>query len=83
MEYIFHYVDNFNVLGYPGTDECANDMATSIITMEELGARVEPDKNEEPNRCLLFLGVEVDTIQPEVRLPQEKLHHLHKQVAEW
>ena len=72
VEYKLHYVDDLIVLGHPGTDECANGMSTSISTMEELGAHVDPDKNEGPSTCLPFLGVEVDTIQLEVRLPLEK-----------
>ena len=47
VEYIFHYVDDFIVLEHPGTDECANGMATSISTMEELGAHIEPEKTKD------------------------------------
>ena len=44
VEYKFHYVDDLIMPGHLGTDECASGMSTSISTMEELGAHVEPDK---------------------------------------
>ena len=49
----------------------------------ELGFEMEPSKWEWPSRVLTFLGVEVDAIKMEVRLPQGKVGELRHLLALW
>lgn len=66
VESVFHYVDDFITLGRLGSDECATNLATPLqICMS--------DKCEGPATCLPFLGIEIDTVQLELRLPFDKL----------
>ena len=41
------------------------------------------EKLEGPTVCLIFLGIVIDTIAAELRLPQEKLRRLCQLVREW
>ena len=36
-----------------------------------------------PTTCLIFLGIQVDTVIGELRLPEEKLHRLRTLLQEW
>jgi hypothetical protein len=60
---VFHYVNDFIVLGCSGTEECVNNMGTNINAMEELGVPKEP---EGLNTYLPFLRIEISTIQLKV-----------------
>ena len=57
-----HYLDDFLLLG--------------PTICEELGLPVAPEKTESPCTALTFLGIEIDTVDCQLRLPQEKLWDL-------
>ena len=42
-----------------------------------------PHKRDDPTTCLIFLGIQVDTVTGELRLPEEKLHRLRTLLQEW
>ena len=47
------------------------------------GLPVEPDKDEGPATTITFLGMELDSVALEIRLPQEKLSQLKAVLASW
>ena len=49
----------------------------------ELGVPLAAHKCMGPSTCLVFLGIEIDTIAMEFRLPQEKLSKLEELLSEW
>ena len=51
-------------------------LETSLETFESLGVPVAPEKIEGPSTRIKFLGLEVDTVAMEVRLPDDKLNDL-------
>ena len=81
--HIFHYVDDFVIVGPPGSAKCGNDLELLMKTCSDLGVLVAEDKTEGPATCLTVLGVEIDTLAMELRLPQEKLDRLNGVLAEW
>ena len=70
-------------MGSPDSEECAHNLHLAVSTCEELGVPVAGHKCEGPSPCLTFLGIEVDTMAMELRLPQEKLQRLKLLVAKW
>ena len=78
-----HYLDDFLVLGPPGTPVCGEALATTLALCAELGFPVADDKTEGPATVLMFLGIEIDTIQQQVRLPEDKLGRLASTIASW
>ena len=48
-------------------------MARMASIAKELGLPIEEKKTEGPSTCITFLGIELDTVAMEMRLPQNKL----------
>ena len=48
-----------------------------------LGVPLALQKVEAPTTCLSFLGITLDTVNMEARLPEEKLQRIQLLVAEW
>ena len=80
---IIHYLDDFLLVGAPGSPECAESLAKLLEIFAELGLPVALDKLEGPVCQLPFLGFELDSILMEVRLPVEKLAALNMVVTSW
>ena len=80
---IYHYVDDFIMVGEPNSPECASALATTLQTFSSLGVPAEPNKCEGPATSLPILGIEIDTIQMQLRLPTDKLQSLSRSIREW
>ena len=77
--HIFHYVDDFVFVGPPRSPKCSRDLQLFMDTCSELGI----NKTEGPSTCLTILGIEIDTMAMELRLPQAKLARLAETVRSW
>ena len=80
---IEHYLDDFIILGPPQINACRRDLDTLLALCAELGVPLAGHKLEGPCTCLSFLGIEVDTVAGELRLPAEKLRRLKATLREW
>jgi len=81
--WIRHYIDDFVTVGGKGTDECQRTMAVFKETCQRLGLPLDANKEEGPNEVLTFLGIEIDSMKGEVRLPQDKLSELKALLRKW
>lgn len=83
IEYHLHYLDDFLLLGAPGSQQGAIflDIAMSIFHM--LGIPVAVHKTEGPAMVLAFLGILIDTAAFELRLPADKLARLQELMRTW
>ena len=52
-------------------------------TCTALGLPMAADKREGPTTCIIFLGIELDTVKLELRLPQHKLVRLKSLLQCW
>ena len=82
-KWIFHYIDDFITVGEPDSKECAQNMARMASIAKELGLPIEEKKTEGPSTCITFLGIELDTVAMEMRLPQNKLSQLQLVLEDW
>ena len=48
-----------------------------------LGVPMAPHKRDGRTTCLIFLGIQIDTVAGELRLPEEKLQRLRTLLREW
>ena len=80
---LLHYLDNFITIGPPDSEECAGNMEKFKKSCSELGVPVTEEKTVGPVTCLTFLGIEVDSEQLELRLPEEKLQRVKQAVEQW
>ena len=82
VQLIFHYIDDFAVVGRTER-ECARDMEKVNSMATVLGLPMEPSKTVGPANRMTFLGVEIDTCDMELRLPEEKLEELKRVLVPW
>eukprot|EP00731_Ephydatia_muelleri_P001265 Em0001g1265a len=80
---VIHYLDDYLVVGDPGSSECEVALNVSLQLCERLGVPIAEKKLQRPTTSLTFLGIELDTVSMELRLPQEKLHHLKDLIQGW
>ena len=80
---VWHYLDNFVVVGRPESVECYHFLETMKEVCGRLGVPLAVEKVEGPSSCLTFLGIEIDTVEGTLRLPKEKLDHLMELVEDW
>jgi hypothetical protein len=81
---VIHYVDDFLFIVEPGKMEEAQRMLAGAIALcAELGLPLAAEKTEGPVTCLTFLGIELDTIKLEARLPEQRLSELRRLMVEW
>ena len=80
---VFHYLDDFITLGPAGSSLCQKNLQGIISTCECTGTPLEVDKSQGPSPVLTFLGMELDTIKLEIRLPTDKLLCLKALLQHW
>ena len=83
ISYLGHYLDDFVTAGRPLSEECHTNLALLLELCDLLGFPMASDKREGPTTCLIFLGVELDTVKLELRLPTENLTRLKTILKKW
>ena len=77
---LLHYLDDF-IFVAESLDEAKKNMQILVTTFASLGVPLETSKLEGPARCLTFLGIELDTVTLQLRLPNDKLQCLKEALA--
>ena len=80
---VIHYLDDFLLADPPGSLQCARDLNTLLSSFSRLGVPVATQKLEGPTMCLIFLGIEIDTMALQLHLPQAKQVELRALVSTW
>lgn len=73
--FVDHYLEDYVTVGAPGTRECEVNLQ---IIRRVAGIPLAEDKCAPPSTCMVFLGIEVDSVRGELRLTQEKLERIHR-----
>ena len=81
--WVDHYIDDFITLGPPKSNQCQSNVETMHEVCEQLGLPMEPKKDEGPATAITFLGIELDSVAMEIRLPPEKLDRLRGELTTW
>ena len=81
VHHVVHYLDDFLLLGSPGSSECQQALDTTIATCQELGVPLAPEKICGPSTSLSFLGVILHAASMSVQLPADKLNTLQALLA--
>ena len=71
MQAVYHYLDDFVILGPPSSETCAEHLQILHKVCNDLGVLLAPEKQEGPDTIITFLGITIDTIKQELRLPEE------------
>ena len=82
VDFVIHYLDDFFLCAEKkSTCQLWMDIFHSI--MDELGIPIADDKTVGPLTCIVFLGIEIDTIEQCLRLPREKLDQIMSLLVDW
>ena len=71
IPHLFHYLDDFVIIGLPRSPQCAHSLAILDRECSTLSVPMAPHKREGPTTCLSVLGIVIDTEIGELRLPAE------------
>ena len=82
-EPMIHYLDDFLLFGPPESTRCEVMLTEALDCCQQLGVPIAENKTEGPMTSLVFLGIQIDTVKEEIRLPQEKLGRLQKEIVGW
>ena len=78
-----HYIDDFLTIGALNSLQCFHNVAIMEAVCEQAGLPTEPTKSVGPASTIVFLGIEIDTIQGGLRLPVVKLTVLKDTLRSW
>ena len=73
IKYMVHILDDFLILGPPVSQKCQEDLHKFLGLCEKLGVPIKAEKTESARQVITFMGLELDSINMEARLPQDKL----------
>jgi len=72
LNFLSHYLDNFYTMGPPNSTACQNNLDTCLPLFRDWHIPLHPDKVKGPSTCLTVLGIELDSITLQARLPRDK-----------
>ena len=73
IEDLLHLLDDFFTAGPPNTDICEENLDLMLTLCNLMGVPIKESKTVYSTTCIIFLGVVLDSVKQEVRLPLEKL----------
>jgi hypothetical protein len=59
------------------------DLEKLLEVAKTLGVPIKDEKSVPPTTCIIFLGLELDSLQMEIRLPEEKLRKIRALLQEF
>lgn len=78
-----HYLDNCLFWGPPASPACKASLSIAGNLLERLGLSTAQENTFGLSTQLIFLGIEIDSVQQQLRLPSEKLSRLQVMLAKW
>jgi len=82
VSFLIHYLDDFLTMGPPSSPTCQRNLDTLVRICSYLGVPLALEKVEGPATVLPFLGIVLDTVRMEARLPEEKFSKLKEEVSQ-
>lgn len=82
IQFVIHYLDDFFVAN-SDRHSCQADVDTILHAFGMLGIPVAVDKLVGPSQCITYLGIEIDSRELTIRLPQAKLIDLLSILRFW
>lgn len=83
FRWLIHYLDDYLIISHTDSPECKHLLERFLRVCELLGIPVAMDKVDGPATVIIFLGLELDSVLQQIRLPAEKLKAILKELDEW
>ena len=82
IPHIIHYLDDFLIVA-SSKDDCSTYMGSMFSMFSRLGVPIAVEKTVGPSQIVTYLGIVMDTVRRELRLPHEKLVELLNVLRGW
>ena len=76
IEHIIHILDDFLIFDPPFNNRCNDKLSIFLKMCFDIGVPIKKEKTEQATTCITFMGLELDSVAMEARLPQDKLEKL-------
>ena len=80
---LFHYLDDFLTLGPPNSPLCQSHVDTAFSVFHRLGLPLHHQKCEGPTTVMVFLGIQLDSVQQMASLPPDKVARILRLLQSW
>lgn len=78
-----HILDDFLFVGPPRSSTCYSALMAFYTLARDIGLPIKAEKTVYPTTTLTFLGLELDTLKFEVRLPTDKLESMKSEIRKF
>ena len=78
-----HYLDDFLMVGTPGSDQCVSSIRRTLAVCDRLGVPVALHKLEEPSTTITFLAIQLDSVAQVLSLPSDKVSDITTTACNW
>lgn len=75
-----HILDDFLFIGYPNSPGCHDALRAFHTLANDINLPIKSEKTVLPCTTLTFMGLEIDSIKFEIRLPEDKLLRLQEAI---
>jgi len=82
IQHLVHLLDDFLIIA-PSEQMCRQQLNIFLDFCSYLGVPIAPEKTCGPATTLSFVGIELDTVLQEARLPREKLNKCVNTILEF
>ena len=83
LNFLLHYLDGFYTRGLPNFSACQNNLDTCLQLLKDWRIPLHPDKLGGPSTCLTVLGIELDSLTLQARLPLGKFECIAALLESW
>ena len=80
---IIHILDDFFIVQPPPSSHCATALCRILTLFTELNIPLAPNKTFRPTQVLEFMGITLDSVQMQARLPEDKLIRTRTLLYTW
>ena len=67
-----HILDDFLIVAPANSSSCNNQLNLFLSMCKNIGVPIKAEKTEFAKTCLIFMGLELDSVAMEARLPLDK-----------
>ena len=80
---VIHILDDFFLVQPPPASHCATALCQVLTLFEELNIPIAPKKTFRPSTTLEFMGITLDSVLMQARLPGDKLLKARAMLSSW
>ena len=77
---VMHYLDDYLFIGKKGSRDCRILLETFHLICQHLGVPIAHEKTEGPITKIVFLGLEIDSVNQTITIPLNKLKEIEEKI---